>query len=136
MKLLNKVKEILEIYDLSVKLPEGCKNHYHLQLDFESDVPIEIKKKYSDSALYEKYVYNIPHGYYGFAIGEPTPINWLRAIDDILSLLIKKDKNFEIHQIKMKYGGIRFYCYSSVIEDIDEISTHIETKMWDKNLIY
>lgn len=136
MKLFNDVKEILDNYDLSVKVPEGCDNHYQLQLCFEEDVPIEEKNKYNDSALYEKYRFNISHGHYGFALGEPTPINWLKALDEILSFLIKHDQNFEIHQIKMKYGGIRFYCESFVIEDIGKIESIIENKMWNKILIY
>ena len=69
-------------------------------------------------------------------MGSPTPKNWVTAIDKILELCIKTDPEFEIHQIKIKFGGIRFYCESELIEDLFDIEILIGNELHSKKLIY
>ena len=62
------------------------------------------------TAKYKKY---IPVGWYGFDLGSPVPLDWFKIIDEFLTYLVEleqlnKIKNFEIHQIKLKFCGLRF----------------------------
>lgn len=130
MKILEKVKEIFEkqpIEYVDIKIDNlyefDDKNYTKYHTDKERD-------------LFKKYDKYIPHGWYGFAIGNPIIPQWLDLIDKVLDLCIDKDPSFEIHQIKLKYGGIRFYCESSVIEDLFEVESYIEIKLFDEKLIY
>ena len=135
--LLEDVNEILNKYYLGVDVPDEYKTLYlyiteHPEKEIESfEHPI-----LNDSSLSKKYKDNIPNGWYGFSIGNPTPMNWYIAIDKIVDFLIKKDPDFEIHQIKMKFGGIRFYCESELIVDIFDISRAIENTLYNKKLIW
>jgi hypothetical protein len=137
MKLLKEIKEILDKYYLGVDIPEEYKNVYR----YEDDHPKKVEELFNhpeldDGTLYKKYENHIPKGWYGFSMGNPTPRNWFTAIDEILQLCIKNDSEFEIHQIKMKFGGIRFYCESDVIEDMWDIEILIGNKLHSKKLIY
>ena len=99
-----------------------------------------------ESKLKKKYKSYIPKGWYGFSFGEPTPPDWFKIIDKFLQYLIKLEKekkisNFEIYQIKMKYGGLRFYCNWSCEDEefneylrlqVDKLENHLR----DKKLIY
>ena len=137
MKLLKEVEEIMDKYNLSVNIPSEYKNVYRYRDAHPNIVEEEFSHpEINDSFLINKYKNRIPMGWYGFAIGEPTPKNWFVVIDKILELLIKNDPSFEIYQIKMKYGGIRFYVGTSVIEDIDEIEDLIDEKLFNEKLIY
>jgi len=60
----------------------------------------------------------------------------MEIIREIVLVCIKANPNFEIHQIKMKFGGIHFYCHSEVIEDLNEVDGLIMDKLFDKALIY
>lgn len=75
-------------------------------------------------------------GYYGFDINSYTPENWADILDNVLELCIENDTKFEIHQIKLKFGTIRFYVVSKTIEDIYEIENFISTKFYSPYLIY
>ena len=137
MKLLKLAEEIVDKYYTEVNIPEKYPNVYRYRDEHEDKVEEEFSHPdINDDTLCEKYEKHIPKGWYGFAIGGPTPRNWFVVIDDILELCVKADPNFEIHQIKMKFGGIRFYCESDVIEDIREISVLIENKLYSKKLVY
>ena len=131
MKCLEKVKDILKKYDFTLPLPEGVKTVY----EFE-EKPDWLKSKKRDGYFMDKYDKHIPQGWYGFALGSPTPKVWLDALDEVLALLILHDPAFEIHQIKTKFGGVRFYVESELIEDIWDIESLIEDTMFDKALIY
>lgn len=112
----------------------------------------EQKIKYSkgcwelEQQLLTKWEAFIPKGWYGFSLGEPCPHNWYKIIDDFLEYLkelvkSKRIQRLEIHQIKMKFGGLRFYI-GYICED-DELREHIElqiekleNQLFDKKLIY
>ena len=137
MKLLKEVTEILNRYNLEVNVPDEYKTVYHYitahpeKEDEEFYHPI-----IGDGYLTKKYKDRIPRGWYGFAIGNPTPMNWYIVIEKILDFLVKKDKTFQIHQIKTKWGGIRFYVESREIEDILDIEDLIEDKIYSEKMVY
>lgn len=108
------------------KLREGC----------------DEKERY----LLKKYEKYIPPGWYGFSLGSPTPYEWYEIIEKFLDYLIGlqekgKISNFEIHQIKTKFGGLRFYVgYTCEDEEFDEFielqTSHLERHLSDEKLVY
>lgn len=136
MKILEEVKNIFDKYELSpISLPNDYKNIYEYLRDNE-----EQKSNYSspkdDSYFIQKYHKNISPGHYGFALGDPIIKEWCEIIDEVLELCIKIDPEFEIMQIKIKFGGVRFYVNSEIIEDIFETEVFIGECLFDKTLIY
>ena len=137
MKLKEEVEEILNKHDLEVVIPDEYETVYKWKMVDED----EVEKTFGyvgdidDATLFEKYRKHIPKGWYGFSIGHPTPTNWFTAIDEVVAFCVKNDPDFEIHQIKMKFGGIRFYVESEVIEDIWDIIFLVENKLHSRKLI-
>lgn len=136
MKLLDKVKEIVDAHPFTpIELDEGYKNIYqHLRENDTQSSRYYIEN--TDSRFIEKYRQYIPNGWYGFDIGSVIIPEWYNIIDKTLELCIKNDPSFEIHQIKMKFGGIRFYVISYAIEDISDIEDLLENTLFDEALIY
>jgi hypothetical protein len=62
----------------------------------------------SDLLLFEKWAYRVGKGWYGFNLGHVPPV-WLDMINDFLSWLELECPDFEIHQVKIKVGGLRLY---------------------------
>jgi hypothetical protein len=62
----------------------------------------------SDLLLFWKWAYRVGTGWYGFNLGHIPPV-WKDMLDDFLSWLVSQCPDFEIHQIKMKFGALRFY---------------------------
>lgn len=136
MKILDKVQEIFNQYELKpIELPKDIKNVYmflRVYPEFSKDFKSEIE----DSHLLKKYRKHIPRGWYGFDIGTPIVPSWMEIIDKTVELCVATDPNFEIHQIKIKFGGICFYCDSEIIEDLYDIESLIDTTLFDRALIY
>lgn len=136
MKILDKVQEIFNQYELKpLILPESFTDVYafiRAYPDFGKDFLPEIR----DVNLNEKYLKHIPKGWYGFDIGTPIVPEWMEIINKIVEVCVIADPDFEIHQIKLKFGGIRFYCSSQIIEDLHDIEYLIENNLFDKALIY
>lgn len=137
MKLLNQVKKIIENHPWEkYKIPEGYANLYqYLNEDIKRRSFPEYSSPLTDNILCNKYKINIPKGWYGFDIGNPIHPEWIEIIDEVLQLCIANDEDLQIHQVKIKYGGIRFYVESLVIEDMHEIEYLVED-LYDKALIY
>ena len=136
MKLLKEITQIFDKYDLKpIVLPDGYSNIYSYS-DYSPDIKAKYTQNNVDGNFMEKYRKYIPAGWYGFAIGDITPKEWIDVLNEVLDKLIESDPKFEINQIKVKFGGIRFYVNSEVIEDIFEIERLIEVKLFDKTLIY
>ena len=132
MKLLEKVKEIANNHPFKPIDTMGHKNVYDLIREHpEMDNPVD-----PDYELSKKYIDNIPNGWYGFSLGRPIPKEWVDILNETLTLCIENDPELEIHQIKIKFGGIRFYVESNVIEDIFDIENYLENLLRDKALIY
>ncbi|MFW5847419.1 MAG: hypothetical protein ACOCVF_00670 [bacterium] len=137
MNLLDNIQEIGSKYSFKkIILPNGYNNlHYIISQNEEEQKKFNHPVK-NDSFLVKKYKSNIPRGWYGFSIGSPTPVNWIDFLDEVLEFLIKKDPEFKIQQIKMKFGSIRFYCSSDKIKDLKKIERYIENLLYDDALIY
>lgn len=137
MKLLNQVQEIIKNNPWEkYKIPEGYKSLYtYLNEDVTRRKFPEYCSVKNDSVLFKKYDSFIPQGWYGFAIGDPIHPEWMEIIDQVLELCTIQDPDFEIHQIKTKYGSIRFYVQSSIIEDINKIEDLME-ELYDEVLVY
>lgn len=136
MKLLTEIQKIFDGYDLKpIEIPEGFKNVY----DSRREIP-EFENKFltdkDDFYFIGKYEKHIPRGWYGFSIGTPIIPEWNEIIDKILEICITNDPDFEIHQIKLKFGTIHFNVYSDVIEDTSEIDMLIMETLSDRALIY
>lgn len=135
MKLFEQIQEIFSGYELK---PIDCgeyKNIYKLIQD-NPDIINDYKSDITDSYLNNKFEKHIPHGWYGFDIGYPIVKDWVSIIEKVVDLCITNDPDFEIHQIKLKYGMICFYCESKLIEDFRDINSLIMNTFYDKALIY
>jgi hypothetical protein len=136
MKILDKIKEVFSQYELKpLVLPEGHKDVYSF-LRAYPEFKKDFETEKDDVYFIKKYRKHIPKGWYGFSIGSPIVPEWNEIIDNVLEICIKEDPDFEIHQIKIKFGGIRFYCGSQVIEDINEVERLIDTTLFDRALIF
>jgi hypothetical protein len=62
----------------------------------------------SDLLLFWKWAYRVGKGWYGFSLGD-VPRVWTDVLDQFLCWLEIQCPDFEIHQIKMKLGGVRIY---------------------------
>ena len=136
MKLLKEIEKIFKKKYQEFVMPDV---NYTKIYKYIEDHPDE-KSKYifSKNDLYfnEKYKEFITKGYYGFSINSYMSENWREIIDNLVDLFITNDPNFEIHQIKIKFGGVRFYVVSKVIEDLFEINELIEEKLYSPYLMY
>lgn len=135
MKLLDKIQEIFNNYELKPLEFDGFKNIYDY-LNNNPEKRPEYETQYNDGYFLKKYRDHISKGHYGFSIGKPIIPVWNEILDKILEICIENDPKFEIQQIKLKFGRICFYVQSSVIEDIHEVEMLIMNKLYDKELIY
>jgi len=62
----------------------------------------------SDVTLFSKWAYRVGKGWYGFSLGD-VPRVWTDVLDEFLSWLETQCPDFEIHQVKIKFRGLRFY---------------------------
>jgi len=95
--------------------------------------------------LEQKWLHKVTPNWYGFAV-EGIADDWAVKIDDYLTWLEKVRPQFEIHQIKVKFGGLRVYLDFKMGEGDEPIHDHILTeinmrarelnKLWDKKLMY
>lgn len=111
-----------------------------------------IKKKYSDGCyeeelrLIQKYAPYIPKGWYGFSFGSPLHLDWFKIIDEFLTYLIELEQlnkiwDIEIHQIKLKFGGVRFHvsynCEDKELREFINLQIEkLENTLFDEKLIY
>ena len=77
MKILNKIEEIFNQYELKpLVLPEGH-NVYSLIREFPEQEKYYLSDPtLTDSYLFDKYRKHIPKGWYGFSIGTPIIPIW------------------------------------------------------------
>ena len=64
----------------------------------------------ADIFLFQKWAYRVGKGWYGFSLGD-IPSVWRDVLDDFLAWVELQCPHFEIRQIKMKLGGLRFHIY-------------------------
>lgn len=135
MKIMTDVEQIFAKYKLKpIKLPKEYKNVYMFLRD-NPDNKTYISEK-DDMYFLKKYSDYIPKGWYGFSIGNPIIPEWCEIIDEILELCTQHDPDFEIHQIKIKFGAICFYVHTTEIDDIRDVELLIMNNLFDRALIY
>jgi hypothetical protein len=102
----------------------------------------KVENCYSpDLHLFMKWAYRVKEGWYGFALGNEVPFVWALIIDDFLDELKKVDPNFKIQQIKLKFGGLRFYVELNLPDENEKDSINneiqkLQTLLMHKDLIY
>lgn len=60
-----------------------------------------------------------PTGWYGLA----SPSGWDDLVTEVHTILVAWDPDYEVYQIKEKFGGLRYYCnipHSSMIHGVIE----------------
>lgn len=90
--------------------------------------------------LYQTWAYRIPKGWYGFDL-ESVPFVWAQIIQEVLYELEKVAPIFEIHQIKLKFGGLRFYIKTNLADEtlnqsIHESISKLESALYADQLVY
>jgi hypothetical protein len=124
--------------------PEVSEKNLYVNQKIKDQYSIGCRDK--EKHLLEKYKSFIPKGWYGFGLGEPLHTDWYNIIEEFLDYLIslqneKKINGFEIHQIKLKFGGIRFcVSYKCKDEEFKEFLwlqiKSLEDALFDSKLIY
>ncbi len=94
--------------------------------------------------LFQKWAYKVEKGWYGFDL-EGVPFSWVKKIDEFLDWTEKNIPEFKIHQIKLKFGGIRIYLdlglpdnliHDSVLAEYKKRLDALAVELFDENLIY
>lgn len=94
----------------------------------------------ADLYLFMKWAYRVEKGWYGFALGN-VPMVWAFIINEFLTELEKEAPNFKIHQIKLKFGGLRFYVDLNINDNLKAEVIHseirkLESLLHNDKLIY
>lgn len=135
MKISSDVEKVFAKHDFKpIKLPKGYKDVYSFLRDYPDDKTYFSEK--DDDYFLRKYCDYIPKGWYGFSLGNPIVPEWCEIIDEVLEICTQLDADFEIHQIKLKFGAVCFYVHSSEIEDIGDVALLLMNKLFDRALIY
>jgi len=90
--------------------------------------------------LLQKWAHRVGNGWYGFSLSN-IPGVWVYMLDDFLAWVESQCPDFEIHQIKTKFGGLRFYidthCRNTGVNTVVSTEiTKLEKLMFHENLIY
>lgn len=96
---------------------------------FINDNSAELK------ALAKKWKHKVGEKWYGFSLMSNTPVSWINAIDEFLEYVDEETGgDFEIHQIKTKFGGLRFYVQMK--KELYEDASSLEQLLTSEELIY
>lgn len=142
MDLITKTKEIIVKHNLAEKLAfnpfkvrrESRGSDGIATINGFCDSP-EFKDSYLKATnLQNKYQNRVVDGFYGFDV-DCMPINWLEALEEFLAELEKDSPDFEIHIIKLKWGGARIYL-GNESADAQKCVDILENTMQDNNLVY
>lgn len=89
----------------------------------------------SDVVLFSKWAYRVGKGWYGFSLGHVPPV-WTKMLDDFLSWLETQCPDFEIHQVKIKFRGLRFYVGTKTDLVIPDEKIRAETRKLEQLMQY
>lgn len=107
-------------------------NSYYKESPYDGVYP-DISK--AELMLVENWQNRTKKGWYGISIGQPCPESWFAFLNEFLYIVEKYNKDFEILQIKMKYGSIRIYLDKISDETQDEVSK-VQSFLHDRFLVY
>jgi hypothetical protein len=65
-----------------------------------------------------------PRGWDGLSVGQ----GWYDIVDEVDKAITALFPDYEVHQIKQKFGGLRYYCSKSGNERVQEIIRAAEAK--------
>lgn len=131
-----RIIKIIDNYNLKpIQLTDGHKNVY-TYINEHNSRDVQFRPEITDNFLNKKYKKHIPRGWYGFDVGTPIVPDWMKIIDEITELCVSIDPNFEIHQVKLKYGRICYYATSNIIEDVFDIDFLLNDYLYDAALVY
>mgnify|MGYP003644601362 FL=1 len=109
-----------------------ARNSYVAKEEKDGIVP---NKNYSvGSFLDAKWSHIVPEGWYGFALSPQDPLVFYIVVDVLTEYLNSKIEDFEVHQVKIKFGGLRYY--TNVTEEYYPLVQEIEALLHDDELIY
>lgn len=117
------------------KIISDLKKKYQSRLT-KAECPRKLDDFNPTIYLFHKWSHKVPKGWYGFDLSN-VPYVWGMIIDGFLEYIDKETSGeFEIHQIKLKMGGLRFYVGGvsnmGLRKDIEEL----EDWLSDSRLIY
>lgn len=136
MKILDKIQEIIDQHELNpLTFPEEHHNVYTFLREYP-EFKKDFESEKTDGYFINKYRTHIPKGHYGFSLGSPIIPTWCEIIDKVLELCVAEDPNFEIQQVKIKFGTVHFNVHSDVIEDTHDVDRLIMSTLFDRALIY
>lgn len=83
----------------------------------------------SQDFVIDKWRSKFSKGWYGFDMGW-APDNWFKIIDEFLEQIKQVDPDFQIHQIKIKFGGMRIYLsFSEKITEDKSIYSYVNQQI-------
>jgi hypothetical protein len=65
-------------------------------------------------------------GWYGCVVGE----GWHSIVKDVHTQILAKFPDYEVWQIKEKFGGLRYYCSVDGDEDVQAVICKAEELSW------
>lgn len=135
MNILEKTKELIKKHNLTEKLTFNPFKEARVNRSFVFEGRLEFQGSHEKSEyLQKKYESRIPSGWYGIDLYE-APIIWLNALEEFLTELEKDSPEFEICQLKLKWGSFRGYMWN-LSEEAEKSVDLLEEVMRDENLIY
>ncbi len=97
---------------------------------------LELTQSEKDAydAFQAKWSKRTPNGWYGISLWN-CPASWIKALDEIMDAIAAVDATFAIYQVKLKFGGCRWYTGSDFggYRYVEEL---IEAALYDSKLIY
>jgi hypothetical protein len=122
---MNKAQELIKKYDLKP-------NSYYTESPYKNKEL--LSSLYSDEMMNDNWKDHIPDGWYGWDIGGFLPDRCMEAINEFLEWVNLLDPAFEIHQLKIKYGGFR--CNIQTELNISDQITLLESYISDDLLFW
>ena len=134
---MNKAEELIEKYKL---VPDHYYDLPAYPIDFSPYKEIREDDNYEGllrlKKLKERFGKRVPPRWYGFdGLGIPTPIIWYDVLAEFLEYVEQQCPDFEIYQIKIKFGGIRIYL-GNITNDVQQEIFELTSAMVDAKLVY
>lgn len=109
---------------------------YNLAQNTYENLPVISNEEYSVwiTDFCGKWSSRFAQGYWNFDL-MPLPWIWHAAIDEALDIITEDSPEFKICQIKIKFGGVRFYLIDISGEVFDGIE-ELESVLQDDSYIY
>lgn len=108
-------------------------NSYYTQNPYSNTLINQTSAK--EIKLRKKWAARVPPGWYGISVGLPAPEVWFDVLDEFLDWVVLNNKDFEIWQIKCKFGEIVVYL-NKINEEARAATFELSGLLTDKYLVY